>query len=273
MSAGERNGSAPERNGSGDGIGERLAASADAAAPRPIDVDAVLSASRARRRSRRTAIVGGAAAAVIVLGAGGIVVSAGLGGLGPGVSTTAGDASLSESPAAGTVPESATGDALGLKLAAPERVNLCGAPIAAATDAAMVPLAVTVTTPATVGAGASVDALVTVTNTGDAPVGGELRLAPALTVAEAGIAVWHSSGDAAPESRAIELAPGASIELTGTFETRRCSADDELGPALPADLPALSPGAYEVSAVVMFSEAPQGSTGHLISRPAPIVVG
>ncbi|WP_022893161.1 hypothetical protein [Agromyces subbeticus] len=269
--------SAPERNGAGDRIGEQLSASADAATQRPIDVDAVLAASRARRRSRRGAILGGTAAAAVVLGLGGAVLGLSLGVGGIGVSTTAGDGALSEAPAADTMPEagseSAEGDALGFALVPPELANRCGEPVTAPPDAGAVPLTVAVTAPQAVEAGASATAIVTVTNTSDAAVSGQIRLAPALTVAEAGVTVWHSSGEADPLSRSIELAPGASIELTGDFEARRCGEGDDRRTSLPADLPALSPGAYGMAAIVVFTDvAHGGAVDHLVSPLAAVDV-
>ena len=69
--------SAPDPNA----LGDTLKQAADAATPHPVDVDEVLRASRARRRSRRNAVVGGIGAAAVVLVIGGGVM-AGLQGLG-----------------------------------------------------------------------------------------------------------------------------------------------------------------------------------------------
>lgn len=267
--------SAPERNSAGDRIGEQLSASADAATQRRIDVDAVLAASRARRRSRRGAILGGTAAAAVVLGLGGAVLGLSLGVGGIGASTTAGDGALSEAPAADTGPEagseSTEGDALGFALAPPELINLCGAPATTPPDAGAGPLTVTVTPPPAVEAGASARVVVTVANTSDAAVSGLVRLAPALTVTEAGVTVWHTSGEPDPLSRSIELAPGASIELTGGFEARRCDEGDDRLAALPADLPALSPGAYGVGAIVVFTDVAHGAAIEYLVSPLAAV--
>ena len=73
--------SAPETSGSDPGLREGLRQAADAAAPRPIDVDAVLAASRGRRRARRTAALGVTATAAVLLAAGGIAIA--VNGLGP----------------------------------------------------------------------------------------------------------------------------------------------------------------------------------------------
>ncbi len=125
--------SAPDPNG----LGEGLKRAADAATPRQIDVDAVLAASRSRRRTRRTAVLSGVGAVAAVLVVGGLVF--GLQGTGGG-STTADAPVVSESVESESVetedaaPGAASGesadDAAGLRLAAPEALNACGAPLA-----------------------------------------------------------------------------------------------------------------------------------------------
>jgi hypothetical protein len=155
--------SAPDPNG----LGETLKRAADAATPHAVDVDAVLRASRARRRTRRSAIVGGvgAAAAVLVIGGG---VMAGLQGLG---GPTAAEAPTAfESAETSPDPAEEAGDAGAaedLRFMAPEQVNRCGAPVAAPTDAATSPLTLTVEVPATlVQPGTTNPATIIVTNTG-----------------------------------------------------------------------------------------------------------
>ena len=106
------------------GLGEDLKRAADAASPRPVDVDAVLAASRSRRRAYRTAVVTGAGAVAAVLVVGGLV----FGLQRPGGDATTADAPVvSESGSAETAPEIASGesadDAAGLRLAAPEALN------------------------------------------------------------------------------------------------------------------------------------------------------
>ena len=160
--------SAPETSGSDPGLREGLRQAADAAAPRPIDVDAVLAASRGRRRARRTAALGVTATAAVLLAAGGIAIA--VNGLGP---HAASDSALTSESAADTAPEAgpegAGDDAAGIRLAAPEKVNLCGAPVAAATDASASGLVVAVEPPAAVAPGATVDVRVSVTNAGAVP--------------------------------------------------------------------------------------------------------
>ena len=262
--------SAPDPNA----LGDTLKQAADAATPHPVDVDAVLGASRARRRSRRNAVVGGigAAAAVLVIGGGVMAALQGYGGL------TAADAPISlESAESGDVASDAAeggaaDDATGQRLVAPEQVNRCGAPVAAPTDAATSPLAVAVAVPAApVQPGTTNPVTVTVTNTGADVVAGTIDAAP-LTVADAGITVWHSGPGSDLPPQPISLAPGESASLEGTFETRRCDDADDVGGSLRADLPGLEPGEYGVGAVVSFT-GPGGAITYLVSPLAPVSVG
>lgn len=260
-----------------DTLGDTLKQAADAATPRPIDVDAVLRASRARRRSRRTAIAGGvgAGAAVLLIGGGIMTGLQGLQGLG-GPDSAQAPVTLESAESGEVAPDADDGaadDATGQRLVAPEQVNRCGAPVAAPTDTATSPLAVAVE-PATapVPPGTTSLAQVTITNAGTDVVEGTIDAVVPLTVAADGITVWHSGRreDLAP--RPISLAPGESTALEGTFETRSCDEADEIGRSLPPDLPALAPGGYGVGAVVSFT-APDGVIAYLVSPLAPVDVG
>lgn len=258
-----------------DALGDTLKQAADAATPRPIDVDAVLRASRARRRSRRNAIAGGvgAAAAVLLIGGGVMTGLQGFQGLG-GPDSAEAPVTL-ESAESGVSPDDgdAADDATGQRLLAPEEVNRCGAPVAAPTDPATSPLAVAVEPPTTpVAPGTTSLALVTVTNTGTDLVEGTIDAVVPLTVADAGITVWHSGPGEDLPPRPITLGPGESTSLEGAFETRSCDEGDEIGGGLPTDLPALAPGAYGIGAVVSFT-APDGAITYLVSPLAPIDVG
>jgi hypothetical protein len=260
--------SAPDPNG----LGETLKRAADAATPHAVDVDAVLRASRARRRTRRSAIVGGvgAAAAVLVIGGG---VMAGLQGLG---GPTAAEAPTAfESAETSPDPAEEAGDAGAaedLRFMAPEQVNRCGAPVAAPTDAATSPLTLTVEVPATlVQPGTTNPATIIVTNTGTEVVSGSLGEFAPITVAESGITVWHSGAGDLPLRR-VSLAPGESTVLEGSFETRFCAEADDLGGSLPAGLPGLEPGEYGVSAIVSFT-SPDGAITYLVSALAPLSIG
>ncbi len=61
--------------------------------------------------------------------------------------------------------------------------------------------------------------------------------------------VWHSNGVAIELAREVSLAPGESIEYAASFSPVVCGVeDDETG--FRSDLPAASPGVYEVSAAI-----------------------
>jgi hypothetical protein len=255
------------------GLGEGLKRAADAATPRPLDVDAVLAASRSSRRARRTAMVAGAGSVAVVLAVGGLVF--GLQQTGGGFTTADAPVVSGSAESSDTGPEVARDDAAsGTMLVAPESVNPCGAPVATATDAATSPLAVTVATPAApLAPGATGSVEVTVTNTGDAPVTGDLSAVPAVTLAQSGDAVWHSSGTSGAGMAPIALAPGASLTLPAEVTAQRCTTTDDQGAGLPDGLPPVEPGDYAVGAILVFTSAADGASMLLVSPFAPLTVG
>ncbi|TYL52434.1 hypothetical protein [Agromyces mariniharenae] len=255
-----------------NGLGEGLKRAADAATPRPVDIDAVLVASRSRRRTRRTAIAGGAGALAAVLVVGGLVIGLRGGGVSGGSSTA--DAPVVSESADGEA-EAGQGDAgSGLMLAMPERVYRCGAAVAPVADPTGAPLAVTVAPPvAPVPPGGSASVMVTVTNTGTVLIEGELSRVPAITVADVDVVAWHSTGTSEAGAIGISLAPGESVTLPGVVEALRCTAADDDGTGLPPDLPPLSPGPYGLGAAVAFSTPAEGMVLLLSSPLVPMTVG
>lgn len=255
-----------------NGIRGGLKRAADGAAPRAIDLDAVLTASRARRRAGRTSVVGAGSAAATLLAVGGLVM--GLQGTGL-LSTTAGSdpdsAITAESPMQARE-ESADGFASETSLAPPEKVNPCGAPVAEATDAAAGSLSVAVEPIAAVPTGGVGSARVTVTNPGSATVAGEVRIAPAMTIADDGVTVWHSNGAVSPATIPVALAPGESIQLEGRVEAVACTAAEEVAEAFPPGLPPLTPGPYAVTAIVVFVADGTSAPEYLIAPLAPLTV-
>lgn len=254
-----------------NGIRGGLKRAADGAAPRAIDLDAVLTASRARRRARRTAVVGAGSAAAALLAMGGLVMGLQGTGLLGTTGSSSDSASIAESPMEARE-DSADGFAAESMLAPAEKVNPCGAPIAEATDAAGGSLSVAVEPVAAVAPGGVGSALVTVTNPGPATVEGEVRVAPALTIADDGVTVWHSNGAVPPETTAVTLAPGESIQLEGLIEAVACTAADEAAGAFPPGLPPLAPGAYGVTAVVVFLAEGTGAVEYLVAPLTPLTV-
>ena len=260
--------SGPERNEAA--LARELKAAADASTPRAIDVDAVLGASRAKRRARRTAVLGGAGATAAVLAVGALVFGLQGGGLTGETST---DASLESGAVAESSPEVADDrdESGGLDAgAALDMLYRCGAPVASPTDAATSPLSVRLVVPVNVEPGTSVTVEVIVTNDGDATVSGTLRGVPGIAVDDDRIVVWHTS-TAGGSTTALELAPGESFTLPGSFETRRCDFGDEpLDPAA-TELPPLASGSYGARAVVGFT-SDSGSSVALVSPARTFVV-
>ncbi|WP_448809440.1 hypothetical protein [Agromyces bauzanensis] len=256
-------------------LGDRLKRAADAATPGPIDVDAVLTRSRAARRTRRTAVVSGVGAVAGVLAIAGLVL--GLPGL-VGPTATDGQVALESAESTSAAPEAAAGgasdDVAGSRLVAPYEVNRCGAPVAAPTDAATGPLTATVIPPAgPVPSGAVATVTVTVTNTGDMVVSGTLAATVPITIADAGITVWHSGPGGDLPAEPISLAPGESASLEATLEARSCTASDDLGGPLPDDLPPLGAGEYAVGAVVVITGDADAAVTYLVSPLVPLRVG
>ena len=208
----------------------------------------------------------------MLLAAGGIAIA--VNGLGPRAGS---DSALTSESAADTAPGAAPGaasdDAAGIRLAAPEKLNLCGAPVVAPTDASASGLIVAVEPPAAMAPGATADIRVSVTNGGPSRVTGELRVAPALTVADDGITRWHTNEVVSDEFLPVDLEPGASVDLEGPVTAVACSEADELRAGFAEGLPALAPGAYAVSAVVMFVDLQTGGIENLVAPLAPLAVG
>lgn len=264
-------------------LGEALRRAADGVTPREVDTEAVLAASRSSRRSRRTALVGTAASVAGILATVGIVAAlAGLprssGGFDAASSEAGTDApAAAEAESQESDATDAAGGAEGIRLAPPEKVNTCGAPVAPPTDPSGadggLPLEVVVAADGVVAPGADASVRVTVTNRGTAPLRGTLRLDPVTVVADDGVTVWHTSGLADAPARFIELAPGAATVLDGVATAVRCTVTDEELPELPPGLPPLEAGAYGVGAIVVFTPEAATAPAYLISPLATLSVG
>ncbi|KQM84050.1 hypothetical protein [Agromyces sp. Leaf222] len=272
------------------GLAHALAHEADAASPRRVDLDAVLRGSRERRRHRRRAVVGATAsvAGVLVVGA----LAFGVGSMVPRAATTADSSAADSSTADGAAesPAELGGDAASggseavapqdgaqfgddALVVGPDALNRCGETIAAASDAADGPLtAVLVSPPGPVSPGAEGVVRVRVVNEGPTVVEASLRMVPSITVSEAGRTVWHPSFALDAPLVPVRLAPGEQVELEGRFTAASCTAADEEDGAIAVDLPPLSPGAYELSAVVLVE--PTGAGPVLVVSPtAPVTIG
>jgi hypothetical protein len=270
-------------------LADALAHEADAESARPVDLDAVLRGSRARRRARRRAIVGATASIAGLLAVGGLVFA--VGSMGPRSASSTADGTVaveSGSSDAAESPSSAEGgaDAGGapvapqdeaqfgedLRLIAPQTLNACGAPLAPATDASTMPLTAAVEpTTRSVPSGSESTVEVLVTNEGATAVEGVLS-APAITVSEAGTTVWHPRlGDepAGSDPVTVSLAPGESVALTGAFTAASCAVggEESLG---TSELEPLAAGSYGLSAAIAFTPS-AGTPGGIIVSPAASV--
>ena len=215
-------------------------------APQPegaIDVAAVVRGARARRLPKVLGITG-----VSVLAIGGIV----LGGLqlGGGVSPA--------STAGGASTESATTEDGGasaemfsdtVKRASADKLNLCTARVAAL-DIVDSGLELTVDFPDAPAGSASVEGVVTMTNTGADEVTGYTAASPAITLSRDGVVVWHSNGPTIELAREVDLQPGESMEYAASFTPVVCGVEDDLAESFGTDLPAAPPGDYEVAAMI-----------------------
>ncbi|SFR87076.1 hypothetical protein SAMN05428970_3389 [Agromyces sp. CF514] len=266
-------------------ISRALAREADAGAGRPVDLDAVLRASRAQRHRRRRAVVGVTAsvAGLLVVGA----LAFGVGSLGGGVSTTAGSSADSAESASEPASEDAgtghgpafvapqDGEQFGTDglVVGPDALNRCGGPVAPATRASDGPLTAAVLTPIDpVAPGEQGVVRVRVSNTGTAVVEGSVREEPSITVSDAGTTVWHPAASIGDGVVPVQLAPGEHVDLQGGFAAASCTAADEQDGTIAAALPPLAPGAYELSAVVSFIASAGDDATFVVSPTVPLTV-
>lgn len=229
--------------------------------PDAIDLDAVLRRSRARRRPQvvAVAVVSSLAALAIIVP---VSVSVGLGPTGmfsasSGSSVSAGDASGQKAPESG--PDAVGGAAGGgIDLAPAQKVNLCGGTLAELAPASN-GLLLTVAPVAAVASDRSIPATVTLTNTGTTAFSGSASPFPAVTFSRDGVVLWHSNGAVPSLAQVIELAPGASLTFSTTFEPVVCGVADDERTSFRPDLPAAGPGSYGLSAVLEVTTNDGGS--------------
>ena len=221
-------------------------------APQPkgaIDVAAVVRRARARRLPKVLGITG-----VSVLAVGGLV----LGGLqlGGGVSPAS---STAGSPATETFPleggsqlySDSGSDSVNdeVKRAPAEKLNLCTGTLAEVTPSAS-GLVLSVAFADAAAGSDTVQGTVTMTNTGSATVTGYTAAAPAITLSQDSIVLWHSNGPMIELARDVALAPGESMEYSATFTPVVCAVEDDTAESFRSDLPAAPAGQYQVSAAI-----------------------
>ena len=227
----------------------------------------IIRQAKARRRPKQlaAAFAGGLAAVAAIAFTVPAVV-----GLGVGLPTASDGSAADESVAgddASTLKEDDSPESAALSVVSAESLNLCGGPVA---DVAPDPGGLVLTV-APVDAAAGVewlDATVTLTNGGTAAVVGTTVATPALTLADDGTVLWHSTGLASQPVVDVDLDPGESQTFTASFQPVHCSpGDDASGDAFPPGLPAVDPGAYQLSAAIDLLPA-DGPPTRLITGPA-----
>ena len=217
---------------------------ADSDTPRnTLDAQRVIARSRARRLPRQ--IAAGAAGALAVAGISVLAIQ--VTQVQSPVTMTAGEAYDESAPA----PEL---DAI--KRAPADKINLCTATLAEVAPS-QYGLQLDVTAPATAPVGTEpVTATVALTNTSDREVIGYTAATPALTLSQDGIVLWHSNGPMILSLVTVDLQPGESLEYQASFTPVRCGVEDDSADAFRADLPAVEPGSYQLSALIDFTADP-----------------
>jgi hypothetical protein len=212
--------------------------------PAEIDIARVIRVSRARRLGKQLASGGVAAFAIA-----GVAIL--------GISTIPGQApsdSVTTAEFAPAAPGADGGlDSTTIKRAPADRLNLCAAALAEVAPSA-VGLELTTAFPSAAPAGtAPIAGTLRLTNASSERVTGIVGYAPAVTVSQGGTVLWHSNGQLVAIDRAVDLAPGESIEFGASVVPVRCEAADDALEAFRPDLPALPAGDYELSAALDFT--------------------
>jgi hypothetical protein len=228
-----------------------------------IDLDAVLSRTRRRRRSRLIAAQAlGSVALVGVLGTA-IVVSNPLGQ--PGVMMTA---------------EDAAGDSLGEEAATAPYADedarawspdVCGAPATDPVPSAGITLEMTLVT--TFEPGQRVPVTVTLRNDGPDRLVGTTNSAPYVSLAVAdGVVVWHSYATQDASARLVDLEPGEQMVYETYVERSICGSEDDLVMDDPdTTLPLAPAGYYELRSVLVIS-TDDGTTLLAVSPAASLEI-
>jgi hypothetical protein len=142
-----------------------------------------------------------------------------------------------------------------MKRAAADELNQCAGPVAE-TVASFSGLQLDVAFPEAAPVGSTVAGAVTLTNASTAHVTGTTASRPAITLSQNGTVLWHSNGPVDSSAVMVDLDPGQSLQYAASFEPVRCDVQDDLAEAFRADLPAVPPGEYEVSAAIDFAPDP-----------------
>jgi hypothetical protein len=219
-----------------------------------IDLDAVL--TRARRRRRPKVVAAQALGSVALVG---VLVTA----IGFSLPRTGDSAALSaQDTAAGS--EEATAPFVD-EDAAKWTPDVCGAPV---TDRpASTTLVAEITLPTMIEPSETVPVTVTLRNDGPDRVVGSTGSTPYLVFSQAGTVLWHSYAVQDLSARLVDLAPGQSMSYDAFFERTVCGSEDDLVMDDPESaLPLAGPGSYELRAVIVVSS--EDGSGFVVSTPA-----
>jgi hypothetical protein len=215
----------------------------------PIDVASVIRRSRARRLPRQIGAGGVFTLAIGAVGFGGIQGILGLQG-GTATSDSAGGPVANPLVGGSGAPESAGGD--GILRAPAEKINLCGGALADVAPSESGLVLTTRFSDASAGS-SSVEGTVTMTNSSNENLTGYTAAAPAITLSQNGVVLWHSNGPTIMMAREVMLAPGESIEYAASFKPVVCSVEDDEGESFRENLPPAPAGQYVVSAAIDFN--------------------
>jgi hypothetical protein len=73
----------------------------------------------------------------------------------------------------------------------------------------------------------------------------------------------------------VDLAPGESLEYTASFDAVECGPEDDGPDGFRADLPALAPGTYELSAAIDFApdvpDPTEPALADLVTGPRSVI--
>jgi hypothetical protein len=227
-------------------------------APNTLDVSRIVRRSRARRLPKQLAAGGIGALAVV-----GITVLGVQTFTPAGTPITSMEAAPTQDQAAGS----------GIKRAPAERINLCEGPLAEVAPS-VYGLRVDATFPESIPAGtAPVPGVVRLTNTSGSRVTGTTAPSPAITLSQDGIVLWHSNGPVDASAVVVDLEPGESLEYAASFVPVRCAVEDDAAESFRADLPAVEPGVYELSAAIDFSPTPSADVDLVTGPRSTVTIG
>lgn len=205
-----------------------------------IDLDAVLSRTRRRRRPR--VIAAQALGSVALVGVLGTAVVVAIPRADTGVQMTAEDA-VAGSDEAATAPF-ADEDALRWM------PDACGAPVTEQVSTPGLTLEMSIVT--TYEPQERIPVTVTLRNDGPDRLVGTSGRSPSVSFARDGLVVWHSYATQDASARVVDLAPGESMTFEAFFDRVICGTEDDLIMDDPQrDLPVAPPGQYELRAVLV----------------------